>query len=92
MIKLYEAYQPKGLGIVGVSLDDNEADWTTAIKKLALPWTQMSDLKGWENAAAQLFDVTSIPHTIIVDQKGQILRRGLRGQQLHDFVEEQLGK
>lgn len=92
MIQLYEAYQAKGLGFVGVSLDSNEADWTTAIKKLSLPWTQMSDLQGWDNAAAKMFDITSIPHTIVVDQKGKILRRGLRGQQLSDFVEEQLGK
>lgn len=92
MVKLYEAYQDKGLGIVGVSLDMKEADWTTAIKTLGLPWTQMSDLKGWDNAAAKLFDVTSIPHTIVVDQQGKILRRGLRGEQLSEFVESQLGK
>jgi hypothetical protein len=50
----------------------------------------MSDLKGWENAIAQYFDVTSIPHTIVVDQNGKILRRGLRGEPLKQFVEEQL--
>lgn len=92
MLQLYETYHDKGLGIVGVSLDMNESDWTTAIKTLCLPWTQMSDLKGWDNAAAKLFDVTSIPHTIVVDQQGKILRRGLRGEQLSEFVESQLGK
>jgi thioredoxin-related protein len=50
----------------------------------------MSDLKGWENEIAQHFQVTSIPHTIVVDQKGTILRRGLRGEELEAFVAEQL--
>ena len=50
----------------------------------------MSDLKGWDNAAALMFNITSIPHTVIVDQQGKILRRGLRGQELADFVADQL--
>jgi hypothetical protein len=61
-----------------------------AIKALSIPWPQMSDLKGWDNAAAQMFNITSIPHTVIVDQQGKILRRGLRGQELADFVADQL--
>ena len=90
MVELYKQLHDKGLGIVGVSLDNNEADWTTAIKQLQLPWPQMSDLEGWDNAAAKQFDITSIPHTIVVDQKGTILRRGLRGEQLREFVESLL--
>ena len=50
----------------------------------------MSDLKGWDNAAAKQFNITSIPHTIVVDQKGVILERGLRGEVLKEFVAEQL--
>jgi len=34
--------------------------------------------------------VNSIPHTIVVDQTGKILRRGLRGEALKDFIAEQL--
>lgn len=90
MIALYNEYKNKGLGIVGVSLDQDKDSWTTAIEKLGMPWPQMSDLKGWENAVAQQFDVTSIPHTIVVDQKGTILRRGLRGEELEEYISELL--
>lgn len=90
MIALYNEYKDSGLGIVGVSLDQDKDAWLTAIKKLELPWPQMSDLKGWDNAAAQQFNITSIPHTIVVDQKGVILERGLRGEVLKEFVAEQL--
>ena len=41
-------------------------------------------------AVAQQFDVTSIPHTIVVDQKGTILRRGLRGEDLEEYISELL--
>jgi hypothetical protein len=57
---------------------------------MKMEWPQMSDLKGWENAAAQVFSVSSIPHTILVDQQGRILKRGLRGQELENYVAEHL--
>ena len=60
------------------------------ISKLGLPWVQMSDLKGWDNEIAKHFNVTSIPHTVVIDQQGKILRRGLRGPELQKYVEEQL--
>ncbi len=90
MLELYSKYKDKGLGIFGISLDENSDAWKAATQQLNIPWSQMSDLKGWENAAAQYFSVTSIPHTIVVDAQGKILKRGLRGQKLEEFVADQL--
>lgn len=90
MLDIYKTYKDKGLGIVGISLDEDDDAWKKGTEQLGIPWPQMSDLKGWENAAAQTFNITSIPHTIVLDQNGKILRRGLRGEQLQQFVAEQL--
>ena len=92
MLSLYESNKDRGLGIVGVSLDQDKDSWVTAIKKLKLPWPQMSDLKYWDNEVAKTFNIDSSPHTIVIDQKGKILRRGLRGEQLKEFVESELVK
>ena len=90
MISLYDKYKDKGFSIVGISLDSERDAWLQAIEQLGIAWPQMSDLKGWDNAAAQQFNITSIPHTVVVDQKGKILRRGLRGQELEQFIAGQL--
>ena len=90
MIQLYDRYHPKGMGIVGISLDQEQNAWQQATDAMGVKWPQMSDLKGWENAIAQHFQVNSIPHTIVVDQSGKILRRGLRGEALEAFIAEQL--
>lgn len=90
VVKLYNDYGSKGLGIVGISLDENKNSWMSAVKSLGMKWTQLSDLKGWQNAAARMFSIESIPHTIVVDQNGKILERGLRGEQLTEFVAEKL--
>lgn len=90
MVEIYKKYKDKGLGFVGISLDEDGDAWKQATDQLGIVWPQMSDLKGWENAAAQMFNITSIPHTIVVDQQGKILRRGLRGEQLEQFIAEQM--
>ena len=90
MMQMYDKLQSKGLGIIGISLDNDKDAWVKGTEALGFTWPQMSDLKGWDNEIAQHFQVTSIPHTIVVDQKGTILRRGLRGEELESFVAEQL--
>lgn len=90
MVEIYKKYKDKGLGLVGISLDEDADAWKQATDQLGIAWPQMSDLKGWDNAAAQMFNITSIPHTVIVDRNGKILRRGLRGEQLEQFIAEQL--
>lgn len=90
MLELYGKYKDKGLGIVGISLDEDSDAWKAATQQLNIPWVQMSDLRGWDNAVAKHFCVTSIPHTIVVDQKGKILKRGLRGKQLEEYINEEL--
>ena len=90
MVELYGKYKDKGLNIIGISLDEDSDAWKAATQQLNIPWVQMSDLKGWENVIAKHFCVTSIPHTIVVDQQGKILKRGLRSEKLEEFVVGQL--
>jgi hypothetical protein len=59
---------------------------------MGISWPQMSDLKGWENEIALYFNVTSKPHTIVVDQQGKILRRGLRGETLQQYIQSLVQK
>ncbi|MCR5157758.1 MAG: AhpC/TSA family protein [Prevotella sp.] len=90
MKELYAKYQSKGLGIVGISLDESASEWNRAIEELKIPWPQMSDLRGWECSAAQTFQVNAIPYLIVLDQEGKILQKGLRGEELEQFVAQQL--
>ena len=92
VVELYKKFHPKGLEIIGVSLDENKDQWLQAIKDDKLGWKQMSDLKGWQNEGAQLYAVNSIPHTMLVDADGTILARGLHGEKLQTKLEEVLNK
>ena len=59
-----------------------------AIKKLNITWPQMSDLKYWNCEGAQLYAVSSIPHTVLIDGEGTILARGLHGEDLREKIAE----
>jgi len=84
----YEAFHKKGFEVVGVSLDNDGNAWKEAIASMKLPWPQMSDLKGWECAAAQLYNVRSIPANVLVDKDGKIVAKDLRGEDLKNKLAE----
>ena len=48
----------------------------------------MSDLKYWNGEGAQLYAVSSIPHTVLIDGEGTILARGLHGDELQEKIAE----
>lgn len=82
MVKLYNTYKSKPFEILGVSLDSRKQDWIMAISKDNYSWPQISDLKGWQSAAAKTYQVTGIPFTVLVNPEGKIHAKGLRGEQL----------
>jgi len=84
----YEAFHNKGFEVVGVSLDNDGDAWKGAIASMKLPWPQMSDLKGWECAAAKLYNVRSIPANVLVDKDGKIVAKDLRGEDLNNKLAE----
>jgi peroxiredoxin len=94
VVQAYDKYKDKNFTILSVSLDKPEGknSWLAAIKSDGLAWTQVSDLKFWNNAAAQLYYVTSIPSNFLIDPTGKIIARDLRGQDLENKLAEVLGK
>ena len=88
LVEAYAKYKNKNFEIVGVSLDQSADAWKEAIKKLNITWPQMSDLKYWNCEGAQLYAVSSIPHTVLIDGEGTILARGLHGDELQEKIAE----
>lgn len=92
VVKAYERYKDKGFTVLGVSLDLNDKGaWTKAIFQDNLPWTQVSDLKSFDNAAALRYHVDAIPSNFLIDPHGKIVARNLRGKMLLKRLDELLG-
>ncbi|MDH5597933.1 MAG: AhpC/TSA family protein [Cyclobacteriaceae bacterium] len=92
VVKMYKKYNDKGFEVYGVSLDRNKADWLQAINEDGLHWTQVSDLKYWNSAAAKLYNVTSIPFALLLDPEGRIIGKNLRGVALEEKLASIFGE
>ncbi|WP_440132759.1 redoxin domain-containing protein [Chitinophaga sancti] len=82
VVRAYNKFKDKNFTILGVSLDKEKSAWVNAIQHDNLNWTQVSDLKGWGNEAAQLYGIQGIPANLLIDPQGRIIARNLRGQAL----------
>lgn len=80
----YNKFKDKNFTILGVSLDQptGKQKWLDAIRHDNLAWTQVSDLKFWNNEVAQLYGIQSIPQNFLLDPTGKIIARDLRGEDL----------
>ncbi len=92
VISVYEQYHAKGFDVVGVSLDQKKEAWINAIQQMGMKWQQMSDLKGWKCAAADLYGISSIPSNVLVDPTGKIVAMDLRGKNLLSKLREIYGE
>ena len=88
----YEKYHAKGFEIVGVSFDQNKEPWVKAVQTMGLRWPQMSDLKGWQCAASDLYGIRSIPASVLIDPQGTIIALDLRGKALGKKLKEIFGE
>jgi thiol-disulfide isomerase/thioredoxin len=92
VVNAYKRYKDKGFEIFSVSLDSDGGKWQQAIAQDGLVWeNHVSDLKGWQNGAAQAYGVSSIPHTILLGKDGKIAGTHLRGAALEAKLAELLG-
>jgi thiol-disulfide isomerase/thioredoxin len=78
----YKKYHDKGFEVVGVSLDKSKAAWLKAINDDGLVWTHVSDLKGWDNAAAHEFGIKVVPSNFLLDKDGKVIGKNLREEVL----------
>ena len=94
VVKAYHEFKDKGFTILGVSLDmpGRKASWLDAIHKDNLTWTHVSDLKGWQNEAAALYNVQAVPSNFLINPEGKIIGKNLRAEDLVKKLEEVLPK
>jgi peroxiredoxin len=90
LIRTYHEFKDRGFEILGVSLDGREEDWTQAIQYDKLPWENVSDLKGWQNAVAMIYGVWFLPNNFLIDKNGIIIAENLRGEALRNKLTEVL--
>jgi thiol-disulfide isomerase/thioredoxin len=93
LVSAYQKYTKKnfkhgkGFEIYSLSLDKTNEAWVKAINQDELFWEyHVSDLGGWQSAGSQKYGIRSIPSNVLIDGKGIIVAKNLKGQALHKFL------
>jgi thiol-disulfide isomerase/thioredoxin len=89
VVKAYNKYKSKGFEIYSVSLDKDKDKWIAAIAKDGLIWkSHVSDFMHWQSPVVQLYNFNGIPYSVLIDKKGNIIAKNLRGEDLEKKLAE----
>jgi len=90
IVKAYKEYKDKGFEILGISFDQDKAEFEKYIKENAMPWPQYFDGKGWENEVGPTYGIQSIPTMYLLDGEGKVVTTDLREGKLEEELKKLL--
>ncbi len=79
---LYRTYNKKGFEIYQINLDQNEADWISAVRFDELPWISTREENPQEPVFARLFNVQTLPSNYLFNREGEVIAVNLHGRAL----------
>ena len=82
--ELYEKYHDRGFKIYQVSIDDDEHLWKN--KASRLPWMCVLDGRAVHSRLLIDYNVTALPTSFIIDEKGDVVKRLVNEQELGEFL------
>ena len=93
IVSIYNDYKDRGFSVISISLDkpNSKNSWLKAIEDDQLEWNHISNLMYWQEPIAQKYAVKAIPAAFLIDEKGVIVGKDLRGEALREKVKEILG-
>ena len=92
IVYCYEEFHPKGLEVIGISLDTNKQEWLRGINELQMRWTQLSDLKGEQSKAVDTWGIHQLPVNVLIAPDGTIVASNLFNGGLEDKLEAIFGE
>jgi peroxiredoxin len=90
---VYAKLHPRGLEIIGVSLDEDREKFDAFRQQNHVPWPQQFDGQGWNNQVAQQWTVERLSATVLVNRNGRVvrvLRENLPAAELRAAIESLL--
>jgi hypothetical protein len=79
-LSLYKKFGKSGLVIYQVSIDSDKKKWLLAIKEI--PWISVGDIRNAKSFYATLYNVSQIPASFLIDQKGSFVGKNLNANEL----------
>ena len=85
IIAAYNMYYDRGLQVLGVAVSDKPSHTEDAIKEYDIPYPQIINA---QEIAAKAYHFNAVPYTLLFDPEGNIIARGLRGEEIDRKLSE----
>lgn len=92
LVNLYKHYRPKGLDIIGVSLDENKQAWLKAIGEDGASWKNIMDIKDGQYMVSPSYCVTTLPCIFVLNENNKIVAKNIYGDELKAKIDEMFRK
>lgn len=74
VLRIYDEFHPKGLQVVGISMDTDVEKWKAYIAKAGMQYPQVSELKKFHDTEiARLYGVKWIPSMVLIGKDGKVM-------------------
>ena len=90
LVPLYQEMNPRGFGMVGISVDQQKLAWTKAIADNQIPWQNVSQLQGWDAPITDDYKITQTPTYFLLDQEGKIVMKPERWFEVQRFLQSRI--
>jgi peroxiredoxin len=87
----WNRYRERNFMIIGVSLDYTSDAWRSFIQSNGMDWTQVFDSQNWNSSVAVKYHVDAIPHMVLLDTNGVVLKEGTVIQELDSTIAARVG-
>ena len=87
LLEVYEMFAHRNFTIVGISVDRDRNGWLGAIESDRLPWTNLSNLQGWDEVS-DIYGVKAIPQNFLLDPQGIIIAKNMEPEDLSAMLDQ----
>lgn len=88
--EVYEKFQNKNFKILSVSIDKEKKKWLLALEKEKIQWHNVLEDKEFTSEIIKEYEVTSIPSTFLIDEKGIIVANNPSMEELENYLNKNL--
>lgn len=83
----YDKFKDQGFEIVSLSQDASKTRWLKAIEEHSLNWINLWNEQGNKADPYLIYRISGIPDNFLINDKGVIVARNLRGKELIETIE-----
>jgi peroxiredoxin len=87
-LSIYNEFSNDNFEILGVSFDRKRENWLKAIENDGLKWAHVSDLQYFDSEMIELYNITNVPTTFLLDPDGKIIAKNIHPEELKKILFE----